>query len=315
MVAGDVQEALDALAEELGRSLTLDSPDGILLAHSIRGDDSDRARVTSILRRSVAPDVHAWQLRHVDPSLDVLQQVPANDALDLSARRCLPVRAGERCLALLWLVDDGRPLAAAHLSAVRRGAAGLARLLPARVAGSGRLRVVATDDDRPPVVVSSEAELARAIAAAPPGTAVGVSEPGRAGESAGARLVRQAVLAARVAAEDPGVPSPAHWPGLGVYRRLDEALGPVGADPLAALDASPSGPMLLETLETFLDLAGDVRDTAERLRLHRSSLYYRLERLAAVLGADLGDGLVRLDLHLALKQRRWARVSATRGSP
>nr|WP_227463639.1 helix-turn-helix domain-containing protein [Nocardioides lijunqiniae] len=67
--------------------------------------------------------------------------------------------------------------------------------------------------------------------------------------------------------------------------------------------------MLLETLEAYLDLAGDVRATAARLRLHRSSLYYRLERLAAALGADLGDGLVRLDLHLALKQRRWDRAS------
>ncbi|MCW2854065.1 MAG: PucR C-terminal helix-turn-helix protein [Nocardioides sp.] len=310
MVAGDVQDGLDALADVLNRSLTLDAPDGSLLAHSIRGEDSDRARVASILRRSVAPDVHAWQLGHVDTTTDTIQRVPANDSLELSARRCLPVRARDRCVALLWMVDDGRPLAEEALTVLRRGATDLARLVPDRTAGRGaRLRVVATADDRPPVVVSSDAELAAVLAAAPSGTAVGVSEPGAAGAGAGARLVRQAVLSARVAAQDPSVPSPAHWSALGVYRRLDDAVGPPEPDPLAVLDASVSGPMLLETLEAYLDLAGDVRATAARLRLHRSSLYYRLERLASVLGADLGDGLVRLDLHLAVKQRRWDRLS------
>ncbi|WP_134742067.1 helix-turn-helix domain-containing protein [Nocardioides sp. 503] len=311
MVAGDVQDRLDALADVLGRSLTLDAPDGSLLAHSIRGEDSDRARVTSILRRSVAPDVHAWQLGHVDTSTDTIQRVPANEALELSARRCLPVRARGRCLALLWMVDDGAPLADTHLAVLHRAAADLSRLVPDRATrGGARLRVVATADDRPPVVVSSDAELAAALDSAPPRTAVGVSERGAPGEGAGARLVRQAVLAARVAARDESVASPAHWSDLGVYRRLDTATAP-DPDPLAPLDASSSGPMLLETLEAYLDLAGDVRATAARLRLHRSSLYYRLERLAAVLDADLADGLVRLDLHLAVKQRRWARVTAT----
>ena len=62
--------------------------------------------------------------------------------------------------------------------------------------------------------------------------------------------------------------------------------------------------MLLATLETFLDLAGDVQAVAQRLSLHRSSLYYRLDRIAHLAGIDLADGLVRLDLHLALKARR-----------
>jgi len=43
---------------------------------------------------------------------------------------------------------------------------------------------------------------------------------------------------------------------------------------------------------------------AKRLNLHRSSLYYRLDRIARLADVDLADGLVRLDLHLALKARR-----------
>jgi DNA-binding PucR family transcriptional regulator len=65
--------------------------------------------------------------------------------------------------------------------------------------------------------------------------------------------------------------------------------------------------MLLQTLETYLDLAGDVQRTAARLNLHRSSLYYRLDRIAGLLASDLSSGFVRLELHLALKSRRAAR--------
>ena len=57
-------------------------------------------------------------------------------------------------------------------------------------------------------------------------------------------------------------------------------------------------------LETYLDLAGDVKAASARLNLHRSSLYYRLDRISQLLGSDLSDGLIRLDLHLALKNRR-----------
>jgi DNA-binding PucR family transcriptional regulator len=69
-------------------------------------------------------------------------------------------------------------------------------------------------------------------------------------------------------------------------------------------EAGASAPMLLATLEAFLDLAGDVQAVAKRLNLHRSSLYYRLDRIAKLADVDLADGLVRLDLHLALKARR-----------
>ena len=57
-------------------------------------------------------------------------------------------------------------------------------------------------------------------------------------------------------------------------------------------------------METYLDLAGDVQAVANRLNLHRSSLYYRLDRITRIACVDLADGLVRLELHLALKARR-----------
>ena len=89
---------------------------------------------------------------------------------------------------------------------------------------------------------------------------------------------------------------------------LPETSGIALAAALAPLDgAANSAAMLLDTLETYLDLGGDAGRTAGRLRLHRTSLYYRLGRIAELLGVDLDDGLTRLELHLALKSRRLAR--------
>ena len=120
------------------------------------------------------------------------------------------------------------------------------------------------------------------------------------------RAIRQAVAAAELAALDPALPRHCRWADLGAYRGILDGRPNVGV--LAGLGAAGASAAMLEhTLETYLDLGGDVQATAARLNLHRSSLYYRLDRTAALLGADLADGRTRLALHLALKARRAAR--------
>lgn len=56
-----------------------------------------------------------------------------------------------------------------------------------------------------------------------------------------------------------------------------------------------------ETLETFLNLAGDIKRTAEMLSLHRSGVYYRLGRIEDLTGLDLSDGEDRLMAQLAIR--------------
>lgn len=58
---------------------------------------------------------------------------------------------------------------------------------------------------------------------------------------------------------------------------------------------------VVATLETYLDAGGDARATARRLHIHRSTLYYRLDKVTTLLGVDLSDGRVRRDLHLGLR--------------
>jgi sugar diacid utilization regulator len=105
----------------------------------------------------------------------------------------------------------------------------------------------------------------------------------------------------------------ASWDELGAYRTLarfpldatDAALHPG----LAAMLSDPANAPFVDTLEAYLDLAGDARATAEALNLHRATLYYRLNRIEEITGARLKVGDDRLALHLGL---RLARLSGLR---
>lgn len=127
---------------------------------------------------------------------------------------------------------------------------------------------------------------------------------------AGAPLsYRQASQAATVAARVPQVPDVLPWGDIGIYRLLvppDTAEQDVSVlpKPIRELLARPSNEMLLHTLETYLDLAGDAQATTGALYLARGSLYYRLHRIEEIAGVDLRSGHDRLMLHLGLKLAR-----------
>lgn len=113
--------------------------------------------------------------------------------------------------------------------------------------------------------------------------------------------------AATVAAHDDRRPDvlDARW--LGAHRML---LGR-SPDELDAFAGETLGPLLdhrdaadlLRTLREFLERGGEVAAVARVLGIHRSSVYGRIARISELLGADLGDGEVRLALHLALVAR------------
>ena len=96
------------------------------------------------------------------------------------------------------------------------------------------------------------------------------------------------------------------WAGLGADGLLaqfprelwEDALLPAG---VARLLADPAAAALLPTLSTFLDCAGEAQRTAARLRIHRTTLYYRLSRIEQISGLSLHDGPDRLLAHLALR--------------
>jgi PucR-like helix-turn-helix protein/diguanylate cyclase with GGDEF domain len=119
---------------------------------------------------------------------------------------------------------------------------------------------------------------------------------------------RQAKLAARVAATIGRAGPVARWQELGVYRTLAQL--PTGAEAAASLDPrlatllDRADDPVITTLETYLDLAGDAKASAERLSLHRGTLYYRLQKAEQIAGVNLRSGCDRLALHLGFKLAR-----------
>jgi hypothetical protein len=98
------------------------------------------------------------------------------------------------------------------------------------------------------------------------------------------------------------------WDELGSYRIFAAATRDPSAaqlDPMLVrlLEADRTGD-LLTTLEAYFDCAGDAQATTRELHLHRTSLYYRLNRIEEITGASLRDGDDRLRLHLAVKMAR-----------
>jgi hypothetical protein len=119
----------------------------------------------------------------------------------------------------------------------------------------------------------------------------------------------EAASAAQVATRLPAVGPVASWSQLGIYRVLCQLTGDAIRDAsvhpgLERLLDDPANAALVDTLETYLDLAGNAHATADRMNLHRTSLYYRLQRVEQLAGTDLKDGNERLALHVALKLAR-----------
>ncbi|MBN6055365.1 helix-turn-helix domain-containing protein, partial [Nonomuraea sp. RK-328] len=229
-----------------------------------------------------------------------------------AARRLVEAGAFPRAQPATALVARPRgPVTAPRDEEVRTALEQGALTLRRRLTGHHPLHLVRHDhvvlliaagslESGPPVALAIAEEL---HAAMPVPVTVGVGRP-RPGLDGAAASYAEARHAAEVAARVPGAGRTAEWTRLGVYRMLthlpDHELHP-GLEPL--LDDDQHLP-LLETLEAYLDLAGSAVATSRALRLHRTSLYYRLQRVEELAGTDLKDGGERLALHLSLKLAR-----------
>jgi len=67
-------------------------------------------------------------------------------------------------------------------------------------------------------------------------------------------------------------------------------------------------PVLLSTLEAYLSAGGDAQQTARTLHIHRSTLYYRLDKVRNAISGDLRNGELRRELHTGLRIAKLARL-------
>lgn len=124
-----------------------------------------------------------------------------------------------------------------------------------------------------------------------------------------AAAAQQARQAAEIVAWLPHLGGVADISQLGPWVLLD-AIDADGAQvatfsPAAVRLWEDDNPLQLETVETFLDSCGRVRDACELLHIHRTTLYYRLDNLPDEVRSALDDGVSRSALHICLKLLRY----------
>ena len=394
-----IDDVVESIAQKLGRGLSLEDPDGVLLAYSSHQSTADRVRVNFLLSKQVPADVDEWQLRHGIAQAVRAVAVPANEDLGMLARVCVPLLVRGFRVGYLWVQQQSsadpaadilatlpvvRPLtdrlaellletdAASSERRTRREATFLAACRGVAAAseelrgwhelggnGPWRLAVVHElaaaappdiDDPHEAALLQRTLALQATVGVAPVLFSAGASGfsvllcaagvgatalqqvldryragvAKRAGRPAGrillglsepvadprdlAEAFEHAQHTVQAAAVDPHLGDVASYADIGVYQFLGTvgwqapAHGSIRFGELSEADRVEE---LLPVLELLYDKNGSVQDVAAQLHLHRSSVYNRLARIRSVIGVDPLAGTVRLELHLALKARRW----------
>jgi DNA-binding PucR family transcriptional regulator len=78
-----------------------------------------------------------------------------------------------------------------------------------------------------------------------------------------------------------------------------------GAEVLARL----SRPDLLLTARAVLEHSGNISAAAAELHVHRTTLHYRLERIDALIGVDIRNGVSHADLLMAIRLDAYRRAA------
>jgi purine catabolism regulator len=105
------------------------------------------------------------------------------------------------------------------------------------------------------------------------------------------------------------VHKPLYYGDLSVYRLLFQL---EHSPEVIAFQEETIGPLLeyegstelLHTLETYFEHNGNLSQTAEALFIHRNTLIYRMDRIAAITNLDLDNPESRLAIQLALRIHR-----------
>ncbi|MGH8961898.1 MAG: PucR family transcriptional regulator [Jatrophihabitantaceae bacterium] len=337
--SAEVQEAVDRLGDVLGCAVLVEDVRHSPLWWSAQGQ-VDGLRTRTILQREADPAALAVVARLGLARAQGPVRTPAVPEADMLARWCVPLRAGRDLLGYLWVLDPDESVSAARLPIVVAcadlAASAIAR---ARVTGEGRARRRASLLER--LAVEPDEDAAHELIALEdlhPTVSVAVNLPGQRGgwdlraglsvhvdgraapATSGApvplRQLHVAVRRARVTAQALragaalAVPS---WDFLGAWRLVVDApdeLAVAAVHPAADRLAAQHGPDLLLTARALLDHGGDVTGTAEQLHIHRTTLYYRLERIEALTGVNLRTGPDRVDLHMALRLAAYRRAAA-----
>ena len=105
MKSAEIESQVEHLAASLDRALSLEDLDGGLLAYSRDQPLADSVRVNFLLSKKVPADVSAWQLQHGVNTAVRPVVVPANAALGMLGRVCVPLMVRGFRVGYLWAMQ------------------------------------------------------------------------------------------------------------------------------------------------------------------------------------------------------------------
>lgn len=332
-----VQVAVDDLAAELGHPVLIEDEHLLPLWWSVH-DEFDGTRLRSILQRTCGPAAIAMVSRLRLSKATVPVRTPEVPADDMRQRWFAPIRDEDGFLGFLWVLDADGAISLAQTPAMQdcaRVAAQVLRSVRRDADDRGRTRSVllgrltaAIDPDAAGALIELEGLDPQATVTVEAGTTVG-------GWLLGHQLTAHVRPTGRVATS--GTPVPLAELSVAAYRaiatrRVLQAGGRLASPTWNALgawllvvaapqhttiaDVHPGAPTLLnlakpdlaETARVILETGGDVEAAARELFVHRTTLYYRLDRIRDLTGVDLRTGTDRVDLHIALRLAAYRRV-------
>jgi hypothetical protein len=331
MKDAEAQAAVDALAEELGHSVLVEDHRLQPLWWSVQ-HEIDGARARSILQRMVDPAAMAVVNKLRISRATEPFRFPEVPEADMRARWCVPVRSDDELLGYIWILDSEGAVGEEEAPRMMSCAAIVAEAIKYRRAEAdthGRevdslieRLLVGPDEDAAAALIKierlSEDATVSVFAPAidggwrlPEDMSAHVVRAGEDPATSGAPLpladlsvaVGRARITRRVIRAGAVLDEPT-WEALGTWKLIAEA-----PDDLSVADIHPGAEKLsalpnldlMTTARVVLERGGDLTAAASQLHIHRTTLYYRLDRIQAITGADLRVGADRLDLHLALR--------------
>lgn len=113
----EIDQLVELVASQLGRGLSLEDLDGLLLAYSSNQSHADRVRVKFLLSKRVPADVAAWQLSHGIAAAVHPVVIPANTELGMLGRVCVPLLVRGFRVGYLWVQQEEQEVSATAILA------------------------------------------------------------------------------------------------------------------------------------------------------------------------------------------------------
>lgn len=326
----DVQAGVDDLSAKFGKSVLIEDSNQYPIWWSTKGE-VDPIRESTILYRNVEPAVadviNRFKIKQVDSPI----RTPEISELGMWSRICMPIRHEEKVVGYLWILDPENEIpesefqnitALAELASEELGNAASEKVKRTKLRETLIDQLLHSADEK---IASELAQLegipvdskiqvdafgkiggwrlpngftahleTKTIRDATSGTSLPLAQLAEAYRRA--RLTQRAISAGAV------LPV-ASWDELGPWRLIVEAPETLSVSDIHSgveVLLDPINTELLETARALLDSSGDVTSIAKKLFIHRTTLYYRMDRILELTGVDLRDASSRMQLQLAL---------------